>query len=270
MSFVLPRPVEYDANAVPVDENTLQAAMREIVEALYGPPVRRLPGLDIGRAYRGAEGEFRFGGDVVDVFHFGAGFTSLAVVDITGHGMVAARNAGLAKHALRAYASNDLDAADCVRALNRLCIENSAFEGDEEFFATLFFAIVQPDRRSMEYVSAGHDAAFLITGGAAQPLAATGPIIGLMDSDAAFERRLVGLESGTILAAVTDGFSEARDAGRQFLGAGALVDVIHRNQLREAERQAEAVTKYAFDFADGVLHDDVAALVVKVAAPAGP
>jgi serine phosphatase RsbU (regulator of sigma subunit) len=239
--------------------------MREIVETLYGPPVRRLPGLDIGRAYRGAEGEFRFGGDVVDVFHYGAGYTSLAVVDITGHGMPAARNAGLAKHALRAYASNHLDAADCVRALNRLCIENSAFEGDEEFFATVFFAIVHPDRHTMEYVSAGHDAAFLITGGDVQVLPATGPIIGLMDSDEAFERRLVRLEGGSIITAVTDGFSEARDAGRQFLGATALVDVIRRNQLRDAERQAEAITQYAYDFASGFLHDDVAALVVKVA-----
>jgi serine phosphatase RsbU (regulator of sigma subunit) len=267
MSFVLPRrpELEYDANAVPVDENTLQAAMREIVESLYGPPVRRLPGLDIGRAYRGAEGEFRFGGDVVDVFHYGAGYTSLAVVDITGHGMPAARNAGLAKHALRAFASNYLDAANCVRALNRLCIANSAFEGDEEFFATLFFAIVQPDRKTMEYVSAGHDAAFLITGGETQVLEATGPIIGLMDSDAAFQRRLVRLDGGSIITAVTDGFSEARDANRNFLGAAALVDVIHRNQLRDAERQAEAVTQCAYDFTNGLLHDDVAALVVKVA-----
>ena len=265
MSFVLPRPAAYDANAVPAGENLVQAAMREIVESLYGPPVRRLPGLDIGRAYRGAEGEFRYGGDVVDVFHYGDGYTSLAVVDITGHGMPAARNAGLAKHALRAYASNHLHAADCVRSLNRLCIENSAFEGDEEFFATLFFAIVQPDRQTMEYVSAGHDAAFLITGGKTEVLEATGPIIGLMDSDIAFESRLVRLGAGSVIAAVTDGFSEARDASRQFLGSAALVDVIHRNQLREAERQAEAVTQYAYDFAGGYLHDDVAALVVKVA-----
>jgi phosphoserine phosphatase RsbU/P len=254
VSFVLPRPTddEFDANAVPLDENSLQTAMRGIVESLYGPPVRRLPGLDIGRAYRGAEGEFRFGGDVVD---------------ITGHGMPAARNAGLAKHALRAYASNHLDAVDCVRALNRLCVENSAFEGDVEFFATLFFAIVQPDRRTMEYVSAGHDAAYLLNGDETDVLGATGPIIGLMDDDAAFERRVVRLSSGSIIAAVTDGFSEARDGRRTFLGAEALADVIRRNQFRDAERQAEAVTQYAYDFAGGQLHDDVAALVVKVAMP---
>ena len=67
MSLVLPE------SAAPATENGLQIAMRGIVESLYGPPVRRLPGLDIGRAYRGAEGEFRYGGDVVDVFHYGEG-----------------------------------------------------------------------------------------------------------------------------------------------------------------------------------------------------
>lgn len=259
MSLVLPE------SAAPATENGLQIAMRGIVESLYGPPVRRLPGLDIGRAYRGAEGEFRYGGDVVDVFHYGAGYTSLAVVDITGHGMPAARNAGLAKHALRAYASNYLDAAECVRALNRLCIENSAFEGDVEFFATLFFAIVQPDRCTMEYVSAGHDAAYLIRSGETQVLGATGPIIGLMDNDDAFERRLVQLSPGSIIAAVTDGFSEARDTNRVFLGPEALADVVLRNASRDAEEQAEAVTQCAYDYAGGMLHDDVAALVVKVA-----
>jgi len=259
MSFALPPRLtefEFDADATPVTENALQAEMRLIVEALYGPLVRRVPGLDIGRAY---------GGDVVDVFHYGEGYTSLAVVDITGHGMPAARNAGLAKHALRAYAALGLDSAECVRALNRLCIANSAFEGDEEFFATLFFAIVQPDRRTMEYVSAGHDAAYLIGRTKTEGLDATGPIIGLMDNDAAFERRLVRLSAGSIIAAATDGFSEVRNASRTFLGPDALVDVIRRHMGLDAERQAEAVTQFAYEFAGGILHDDVAALVVKVA-----
>jgi serine phosphatase RsbU (regulator of sigma subunit) len=73
------------------------------------------------------------------------------------------------------------------------------------------------------------------------------------------------LSPGSIIAAVTDGFSEARDSARTFLGPEALVDVIRRNQSLDAERQAEAVTQYAYEYANGILHDDVAALVVKVA-----
>ncbi len=266
MSFVVPSAPGIlafgDSNAA---ENPLQAEMRNIIEGLYGPPVRHLPGLDVGRAYRGAFNEFRYGGDMVDVFHYGAGYTSLAVVDISGHGIRAAANAGLVKHALRAYASRRLDARDSVRALNRLCIESSTFEGDEEFFATVFFAIVQPDRTSMQYVSAGHEAAYLISPHDTVMLRATGPIIGLMDDDTAFEHRVVAMRSDSILAAVTDGFSEARNLRSEFLGPDALVDVILSNHANNAERQAEALTKHAYDFANKRLRDDVAALVVKIA-----
>ena len=241
-----------------------QAELRRIVESIYGPPVRRLPGLDIGRAYRSAAKEFRYGGDLVDVFHYGDGFTSLAVVDITGHGIRAAMHAGLTKHALRAYASRGLNARDSVRALNRLLIENCAFEGDDEFFATVFFAVLDARRHTMQYVSAGHEAAYIVAPDGATMLGATGPIVGLMDDDASFDHETVNLSPGNILAAVTDGFSEARDTSLEFLGSSALVDVIERYRVCEAEKQAEALTQHAFEYANEQLHDDVAALVVKI------
>lgn len=247
----------------PPPEDALQTGLRRVVESLYGPAALRLPGLDIGRSYGGPERGFRYGGDVVDVFPFGAGYTSLAVIDITGHGIPAAHHVGLVKHALRAYASRGLDARDCVRALNRLHIESGALEGAGSY-ATLFFAIVEPDRRTMHYVSAGHDAAFLIARRTASWLRPTGPIIGLTDDDAAYEQHRIRLRPGNIIAAATDGFSEARNAARTFLGANALVDIIMRNRQFCAERQAEAVTRYAADYANGRIHDDVAALVVKL------
>ena len=246
-------------------DDPVQVEMRRIVESIYGPPVRRLPGLDIGRAYLNAsDEEFRYGGDLVDVFHYGQGLTSFAMVDITGHGIHAAMHAGLAKHALRAYASRGFSSRDSVRALNRLCIENSVFEADDEFFATVFFGIVDVDRQSMQYVSAGHEAAYVVASDGATMLSATGPIIGLFDDDSAFDHGVVRLSDGSILAAVTDGFSEARNASLEFLGADALVDVVERYRFREAEEQAEALTQYAYEYANEQLHDDVAALVVKV------
>jgi len=245
-------------------DDPIQAELRRIVESIYGPPIRRLPGLEIGRAYLNAAREpFRYGGDLVDVFHYGNGMTSFALVDITGHGIYAAMNAGLAKHALRAYASRGLDARDSVRALNRLCIENSVFEADDEFFATVFFGIVDANRKMMQYVSAGHEAAYILDGESAIQLPATGPIIGLMDDDSAFDHGVMDLTHGSILAAVTDGFTEARNADREFLGSDALVDIVDRYRAYEAEEQAEAITRCASDFAGEQLHDDVAALVVK-------
>jgi sigma-B regulation protein RsbU (phosphoserine phosphatase) len=252
------------AARLPAD-SPLQTELRRIVESIYGPPLQRLPGLEVGRAYRNAaHSAFRYGGDLVDVFHFGDGMTSFAMVDIAGHGVHAAMNAGLTKYALRAYASRGLNARDAVRALNRLCIENSTFEADEEFFATVFFGIVDKERKTMQYVSAGHEAAYVFERNDALPLPATGPIVGLIDDDAAFEHHVVRLSDGAILAAVTDGFSEARNDKFEFLGPSALVEVVERHRSLEAGQQAEALTRHAFEYAGELLHDDVAALVVKV------
>lgn len=242
----------------------MQSELRRIVESLYGPPVRRLPGLDVGRSYWGSSKDFRYGGDLVDVFHYGNGKTSLAVVDIAGHGIRAAQHAGLAKYALRAYASRGLDALESVRALNRLCIENIEFEREPEFFATAFFAIIDAKRQTMQYVSAGHEAAYLIMSDGPRMLHATGPIVGLLDDDAGFEAETVKLDPGDIIAAVTDGFTDAHNDSFIFLGPEALVDVIERNRARQAEEQAEAVTRRALEYAGESLSDDVAALVVKL------
>jgi serine phosphatase RsbU (regulator of sigma subunit) len=186
-------------------EEPLEVELRRLVEDIYGPAVRDLPGLDVGRAYWGAKAAFPYGGDVVDVFRYGKGFTSIAVIDISGHGIRSAKHAGLTKHALRAYASQGYDALGAIRALNRLCIENCAFEGESEFFATAFFAIIDAECGSMEYVSAGHEAACLVRGGGARFLDATGPILGLLDDDRAFREQKITLEPGDTIAAVTDG-----------------------------------------------------------------
>lgn len=248
-------------------EQTLDVELRLLVEGIYGPPASQLNGLDIGRAYWGANEEFRYGGDLVDVFHYGAGLTSLAVVDISGHGILAARHAGLVKHALRAYASCSFSAIDSIRALNRLCIENCAYEGEIEFFATAFFAIVDSRRETMEYVSAGHEAAFIVKADGHRLLQATGPILGLLDDDSSFHQETVELENDDVLVAVTDGFAEARNDRLAFLGTDAIVDAVKRSCDQSAEMQARAVTALALEYAGSRLQDDIAALVVKVTRP---
>ncbi len=245
-------------------EEPLDVELRWLVEDIYGPAVRDLPGLDVGRAYWGAKEAFPYGGDVVDVFRYGKGFTSIAVIDISGHGIRSARNAGLTKHALRAYASQGYDALGAIRALNRLCIENCAFEGESEFFATAFFAIIDAECGSMEYVSAGHEAACFVRGDGVRFLHATGPILGLLDDDRAFREEKIALEPGDVIAAVTDGFTEARNEQLEFLGATALSGVIERNRDLTAEQQAEAVVLHAFTYAGPRLADDVASVVLRI------
>ncbi len=247
-------------------DEDLDVELRQIAEDAYHPAVHKLPGLDIGRAYWGANTAFPYGGDIVDVFRYGDGRTSIAVIDISGHGIRPARHAGLVKYALRAYASQGYDAVASIRALNRLCIEKSTFEDESEFFATAFFGIVDADCRSMAYVSAGHEAACLVSGGGHRFLDATGPILGLLDDDRAFRGESLALGPGDIVAAVTDGFTEARNEHLEFLGPAPLATIIERNCERSAEEQAQAIVRWAFEYAGTHLADDVAAMVLNVEA----
>jgi sigma-B regulation protein RsbU (phosphoserine phosphatase) len=245
-------------------ETDIQIGLREIVESIYGRATPKLPGLDIGRSYLGTAHDFIFGGDLVDVFHHGDGRTSLAVVDITGHGIAAAMHAGLVKHALRAYVSQGYTALQAVRALNHLCIENSAFEGAADLFATLFFGMIDSDHRTLVYVSAGHRTAYMFAPFKVTALGACAPIIGLLDDELEFSSRTIALSAGDIIAIVTDGFTEARNTAGEFLGSKALADIILADPNRNAQMSAETITRRAYDYTQQENHDDVAALVVKI------
>ena len=250
--------------SAPASETNIQVGLREIVESVYGRVTPELPGLDVGRSYLGAAHDFIFGGDLVDIFHQSDGRTALAVLDITGHGIAAAMHAGLIKHALRAYVSQGSTVLHAVRALNHLCIENSAFDGAEDLFATLFFGMIDSARRTFTYVSAGHRTAYMIEPFKVTALDACAPIVGLLDDGLEFSSRTISLSVGSIIAVVTDGFTEARNPEGEFLGSKALADIIVANPRRSAQLSAEAITHRAYDYAQHDNHDDVAALIVKI------
>jgi serine phosphatase RsbU (regulator of sigma subunit) len=116
----------------------------------------------------------------------------------------------------------------------------------------------------MQYVSAGHEAAYIVTSKGHRLLEATGPILGLLDDDHSFQQETLELKTGDTLVAATDGFTEARNERGAFLGAHALPKVIKRNSELSAEKQAQSITASACGYAGPRLLDDVAALVVKV------
>ena len=251
-------------------ETQLQLGLREIVESIYGGPIPYLSGLDVGRSYLGTANDFIFGGDLIDVFERADGCTAIAVVDITGHGIAAAMHAGLIKHALRAYVSDGFTVLHAVRALNHLCIENSAFDGAADLFATLFFGMIDSSRRSFTYVSAGHCTAYIIEPFTITPLEACAPMLGLLDDELEFSARTITISADSTIAIVTDGFTEARNTNGKFLGSKALTDVIVADPNRKAQVSAEAIIRRAYDYTEHDNRDDVAALIVKIVNVEGP
>ncbi len=133
------------------------------------------------------------GGDVLDVYVYDNGSVSFMAADVSGHGAAAAANAALIKYSIRAYASSGMSPEIVLRNLDRLYLENSAFE-KRESFASVFFAMIDSERATLGYSAAGHDLAILARP-AERPrqLPVTAPIIGVFeDQSHLFHQRFYG------------------------------------------------------------------------------
>jgi sigma-B regulation protein RsbU (phosphoserine phosphatase) len=184
-------------------------AAKVLVEHLFARGSVDILGVEYAVGYQLAHG--LTGGDIVDVYHFDNDAVSFTIADISGKGTKAAIHAALVKYGLRAYASQGLTPERVLRSLDRLYLENNAFEKIESF-ASVFFGMVDTSRRIMNYASGGHEAAAIVVPGErAHVIAPTAPLIGVFDDQHhLFKHAFLHMPPGTIFVATTDGITEAR------------------------------------------------------------
>lgn len=275
---IYPRPVLADPELTPAQRlaaeepgapDTLSAEDRRAAEVLirhlFAPISHRIDGLEYDVAYALADGAV--GGDIVDVYHFDNGNVALAIADISGKGSAAAIHAALVKYGLRCYASEGLTAERVLRSLDRVYVENNAFERTESF-ASVFLAIIDRDRRAITYACAGHEPVFLYRPGRGiEILQPTAPLIGIFDDQHhLFKQRQIEIEPGTVLVLTTDGVTEARNADGELFGMGRLLDAItstlpHAVAMRDV---TDGILHAVEHFSAHRLHDDIAILAARV------
>ncbi|GAC1597797.1 MAG: hypothetical protein NVS3B28_29700 [Candidatus Velthaea sp.] len=238
------------------------AAAKVLVEHLFARGTAKIPSIDYAVGYQLAHG--LTGGDIVDVYHFDNDAVSISIADISGKGTEAAVHAALVKYGLRAYASQGLTPERVLRSLDRLYIENNAFERIESF-SSVFFGMVDSSRRIMTYGSAGHEAAaIIIPGERAQLLEPTAPLIGVFDDQHhLFKQSFIELPPGTLFVATTDGVTEARSPEREFFGIERFLGTIEELAEAPAEMIVQALIDRARDFTGNNLRDDVAVIAAR-------
>jgi phosphoserine phosphatase RsbU/P len=127
---------------------------------------------------------------------------------------------GLENLLCRLSAQADAKPAIIVEALNRsVC----GAAGDNSY-ATLFYASVDPLRRQLAYVNAGHEPALLLRKrqNRAIILESTGAVLGLTHRSG-YGQRTIPLEPGDLLSVFSDSVAEAADIlGRPFGSIGVL------------------------------------------------
>lgn len=191
----------------------LEAARQEVVQRLQDavrPPMPETTDAELGVHYQPADPGAPIGGDLYDWHVLPDGDIHLAVVDVTGKGVTATKDALAVTHALRLLVLEDCALDQLVTRADRIL--NDAYT---ELIATLVVARYSPSSGKLRLVGAGHPPPVLVTPDARVEMLEThGVPIGYPDAHSTdvVEREL---EHNQALILYTDGVIEAtRDVVR--------------------------------------------------------
>jgi PAS domain S-box-containing protein len=194
---------------------------------------------------------------------------SMAVGDVTGHGVDAALLMATARAFLRMRASQCGGGAQIVTELNRHLARDVADSGR---FMTLSFIRFHPADRTLHWVRAGHPPALVYDPAADRfrELMGRGLPLGV-DGRHRYEEYVDrDLQPGHIIAIGTDGIWEAADRQRHRYGIERFCEVIRRNAGRTAGEIIEAVMADIKAFTLGARQEDDITLVIAKVAEAPP
>jgi serine phosphatase RsbU (regulator of sigma subunit) len=200
------------------------------------------------------------GGDYYDFLPLGPGQVGLVLADVSGKGVHAAlRMANLQAHLRSQTGSAPQDPLRALRQVNRL-LRESSHAGQ---FATLFLGVWADASRRLTYINCGHNPPLLLRrGGAAEWLPATATVLGMFDDwDCQLGR--VALAPGDVLAAYSDGVTEA-EGGEGTFGEERLLEAVRARGGDGAQAVVDEVLARVQAFEDGQATDDLTLLVARV------
>ncbi len=182
---------------------------RGIQQSLFPRRFPEVEGFDVLAQSRSC---FQVGGDYYDFIPLDGEKLALVVADVSGKGTPASLMMASIHAWLQAMAGSARP-RQVLERLDRFLNANT----QTSRYVTLFYGELDPARRRLVYVNAGHVPPYLRrAGGREERLTVGGPVLGLVD-DVVLEEGEVEFGPGDLLAAVTDGVTEALSpAGEEF------------------------------------------------------
>jgi len=228
-----------------ISERKLQAERAaRIQRELWPARPPALDGYDVAGACLPAQ---EVAGDLYDWALADDGQLELTVADVMGKGIGAALVAAMLRTALRAAPSGLGPAAKLSLASSSMTLGR----GDDETFATVFHARLDPRTGLLRYVDAGHGYCHVVRrSGEVVRLAVRSLPLGIR-ADEHFAEGSLRLEEGDTLVVYSDGLVEQPDvpaAGSvmdDIRSGGDSADIVHRLLHRMPARLADDVTALA-------------------------
>ena len=243
------------------DQECHLALAREVQQRYYHPTTVSMPGFDIAA---GAFPADETGGDYFDFIRQADGSLYIVVADIAGHGFGSALVMAEVRASLRAYATMMPDISSLLNHLNRSVAPTLG--GNR--FVTMFLGRIDPQKRSLEYASAGHETGYLLrhSGDVGAVLSSTAPPLGLFAHQQFCSGPVVGLEPGDTIVLLTDGITESADINEAAFGTEGALDFIRSRQQSTASELVQGLYMAARTFTGSSAPqiDDITSVICKV------
>jgi sigma-B regulation protein RsbU (phosphoserine phosphatase) len=138
-------------------------------------------------------------------------------------------------------------------------------DSKQGMFVTLFYGILDSEKRTLTYVNAGHNPPIICRAadGAFEELPLTGIALGAI-SDAAYTEETVLLSTGDVMVLYTDGITEAENVRQDMFGEERLRNAIARSRDLTAKeitaRILETVRGFSGEYPQS---DDITLMIIK-------
>jgi serine phosphatase RsbU (regulator of sigma subunit) len=244
------------------EQDRTLAELRTIQQTLSPPEPEPRPGLRLATCYLPAQDGVA--GDFYLVTKGMNDSTVIAIGDVAGRGLEAAKRAWFVRTVLASSADFTEDPAEMLDLANYSLIEES---GASSLFVTAACIVFRPEDRSIRWAVAGHEPPLHLDRG--EPLTSapdSGVPLGIGDDlGCATSSSSLGPGSGLLL--YTDGVIEARStngsANGGLFGDDRLASVVAELDGSEPTDVVERVRDEVLEHSGGVLEDDVCLVALR-------
>ena len=235
-------------------ELELAAAIQREILPRFLPDV---PGVELAAANLPTR---QVGGDYFDLFPLSSGRLGFLVADVSGKGVPAALLVSTVHAAVHLQIDEAKTVAELIERIDRHLQRFSATRK----FLTLFFGLLEPDSGLLRYVSAGHNPVLIARlDGRIELAESTGMPVGILPNKTWREETLT-LEPGELVAAYTDGLTEAVNQADEEYGLERLSRLVAEGARRPVQQLCDSILGDVADFASGMpQYDDQTLLLVR-------
>lgn len=252
----LQRAVELEIAERELQGQELQQA-REIQQSLMPKEMPQITGFEIDGAWEPAR---VVGGDYFDVIKLSDTKLGICIADVVGKSISAALLMANVQASVRAFASQAAGPADlCSRVNSVLCANIASGK-----FVTLFYGVLDAERRSLQYTNAGHLRPILLGAQSeVKQLENGGALLGVFP-EWKYEDSFAQLVPADRLLLFTDGITEAATPDGEEFGEERLVSVALECAEKSTGETKTLLLAKVKEYCASQLRDDATLIVISV------